>query len=1074
MGLLNQTTNQELDMDVTKLSDTGITEGEEMNATMKIQNYFATNFGQVDSSDDTTTLFYRGSAMHKQSPSVKNKTLRLFEEQMDDEESSKILLSAEATGVSPKEVEDDDNDETKTKAFTAAAFFDLFKDNSTDDIDATIRTDDENVDKLSKTAFLDQFKNSLSDRAEVNVNEITTLDEPSMDISNMSREGRTEMIMNQLDSSVIPAEESTKTVMKQLGRSDVPENTIIIVNKTAPPTPEETTRKKYPFIGQDNFREMKLDVSEDNTPNQTVCGTPEQSDGKVDDVPIASGETPSFIEAFSDKISIEKAKVVEADSTSNETSSPSFIQSLNEMEALIAPCKTETPIKEAKVVNSGGESKEHQDLPFPTLPGSPLIQSTEPTCITFSQETNPETMSSYGDYIAMYKKQAEMSNTTIKHVAESPVKHCQGVNEPQTATCTRSILVQNSESSTTQNHQTDEPLPFIGTVTPNRLIAFERTSIPEQEASCSFVIDASKPSAFAPVRPNKTLPCLTASTVSDQTSSSGKAISPRKTYSPRLKLKNSIGLIERMQSPEFNIEVTPAHKLPLPNVQRSKTTDTQISTNLVVTPPSEFADEAGLASSVLATVADEAELASSVLATVEMIGLKKMLTGKKIEPDLEATDREEVCEKKVETQTDQIVPRVPTPKADSQNIEIDKLQRVLRDRRKTYTLKPACSEMESAPIATITTTTTGFVLPESPSDEQSSTILKQQKQQRKAQKDRRKTYTVQPVQEEAATTYPINKTITLDKEGEEKTKKTINNKKNRRKTYDVHCDTIIAEDDKWLDESANFEHTLTFKPPIANSSMMVPKYGGLLTDDDTTEVITTATTINNPLENVNRTMVLEKKSVPETSVIGELKASKCLAANAVLNAEKSILKQQRDEELPKSLASDAIDSAKRSIAVDGHQEEKDEGDLTFVSKAKVILEDVQKESVTLNELDTSCRSTRNRSKAATPANHVAIQDATRLTRSTKQTTPVKSKQETPVKTTFEQKQHESLVEPLDTTTTITTTRTTRSKTTTTPTTKSKRKSKTPLKSKKVKTPNRITGKKSDTTVRNDENTSKKV
>ena len=100
--------------------------------------------------------------------------------------------------------------------------------------------------------------------------------------------------------------------------------------------------KSSPVANSQDFRSNRqLDVSDQETPNQSVCKTPEMVDSNdvLPDVdPNSTAQTPSFVETFKE---INLAKPKNAAETSNQTSE-SFIDNFNEMKTDSTPSTDKT------------------------------------------------------------------------------------------------------------------------------------------------------------------------------------------------------------------------------------------------------------------------------------------------------------------------------------------------------------------------------------------------------------------------------------------------------------------------------------------------------------------------------------------------------------------------------------------------------------------------------------------------------------------------------------------------------------------------------------------------------------
>ncbi|XP_066912763.1 eukaryotic translation initiation factor 4 gamma-like [Clytia hemisphaerica] len=108
----------------------------------------------------------------------------------------------------------------------------------------------------------------------------------------------------------------------------------------------------------------------------------------------------------------------------------------------------------------------------------------------------------------------------------------------------------------------------------------------------------------------------------------------------------------------------------------------------------------------------------------------------------------------------------------------------------------------------------------------------------KPKNDRRLTFVIPPkpstterslTEQSSLNDKPKNQTIVLEKVDQSESKKAKSNKDRRLTIQDM----ILAGNEKCIDDSTNFEQTLVFKPPIANSSMMVIPLDDLVSTENT-------------------------------------------------------------------------------------------------------------------------------------------------------------------------------------------------------------------------------------------------
>lgn len=943
---MNQTTHMEADMDITKLSDDNTPERDDFNTTTKLKNFFR-EYTEDDNSTDTVSP--QGYIM-TQSPSVSNKTLRHVDI-MDDEPSatfkmdfhvadspvkdtsptkSKISgadflkIMSEGSNMSSKvhidkqsqiqlilnNIENTENDESVHERFAAKDFMSRLTTESSKNIDEVNQSF--NLNDMTKLSAVSIDLDSSVDMTEKILKELNVSIATGVLPKQIPSTGQPEEEENEPDSKTQPMLSHTKGKLLKL-QDLFPKR----VNSTPSP-------KSSPVANSQDFRSNKqLDVSDQETPNQSVCKTPEMVDSNdvlPDLDPNSTAQTPSFIETFKE---INLAKPKNAAETS--------IDNFNEMKTDSTPSTQQSVATEKESSPLQVERAELLDLSKRNLSVKILqdLKEVKPTPMA------AQSLQSYADYCETFgTTQSASAAKKVNLGEESPIKDNQKSNVQVTPTKKNSQLTDPQDFDHTQA----STLPQIITVTPRRALPVQKQDVqamkPTDSKTSILSFQESSESAFAsvPLSKNKIL-----SVTEDVNSKTDVALSPNVTSTAQYEEGRSPTKLQTEQSPTRDksiITKSPIIKdtshfevnspeVPLPNnalmnkslMGRSDNKAPTVNKSLLInTLPGKSPEAAVLDSSPEQIVLDSPQ--QSKMQTEDNNDMEVV----EEERDEEVIPSKGISAFKVVVEEDRrrtfTLPKKILQKQQPQEItEKSVVGKENKDRRRTFVIDK--QQVNGAyPHDNASDQT---VVLEAP------TLAKNTKE-KKCINERRLTYVIPPSiqQSNDDTELPAAKSMIspslLANNGGDRFNEThtiIREKMPSLTDSDIKDPenserrmTILASNDKWLDESNNFENTLVFKPPIASSSMMVPNDHGILTEDDNTEVIS-------PVE----------KSTDWMSKTKELHDYKSVVAKAVAEAEKSIMQRlnaQKDasrtgkntiEEggVTASIVSQAIAEAEKSI-----------------------------------------------------------------------------------------------------------------------------------------------------------------
>ena len=940
MGLLNQTTHMEADMDITKLSDDTTPERDDFNTTTKLQNFFKE---YADNEDNTKTTLQ--SYITTQSPSVNNKTLR-SEDMMDETFKLDFQLADSPVRDIPKE---------NTNTASCADFLKIISvgsNASKEDLEkkSQIQMILNNIDtKNDETAnskvfsgkdFLALFKttessktpieNNYEENEPINLNDMTTLSAVSLDLDT---EDRTEMILKQLNSSIatgflskmpsaVPANDSSKETkdkteekqaypypkssphckVKALNLQDLfPKNVI-----STPPKPS-------PLKNSQNFRSTaQLNVSDQETPNQTVCKTPEvvDDDVLVDFDSNSTAQTPSFIENFKE-INLAKPKSDEAGNPNSE----SFIGIFNEL-------KTDsTPSNEPPVIPN--EESNLAKFKHPnTLDVSNSNLSTKSAKKDKSIPMTASLLRSFSDYCTAYR--ATPNTSAVKKVIlgdDSPTKDDLQQKSLQ-VTPTKKDSQQDLQEF---DHTQSSVLPQIITVTPRRAMPMQQDAkaIKQTEPKPSILsFQESSESAFASVPLNR-------NQIGDI---NGKADeSPVKTMTPNKQVnekgKSTVeNMVDNKDSPIRKEDTIT--KSPVKEVVNSEP----------ISPVLPLFGNTPMNRSSASTISKYDTKVSTVPNNKSL--LKNTLPGRSPEQivlnspqTMDVVDeREEDASPEKETAKTQENRRrtftLPNKIAQEEKKPVEEI----KDRRRTFVINKQINALLDENLEENKAINQTVVLDTPmPTDLSEEAVVNNKIDKNKGNKstknDRRLTYVIPPSMQQQQLN---NETVVLESHqmGMASTISTVESKFAETHTIirekmpslidsDIKdpkkSDTILASNDKWLDESTTFEQTLVFKLPIASSSMMVSNDYGILTDDDHTENNSSHKGLPNAgksVESIKAKEINDYRSVVSKAVA---EADKLILRR--LNAQKELdtTSTNKEDWLTEGVVSKAIAEAERSL-----------------------------------------------------------------------------------------------------------------------------------------------------------------
>ena len=932
---MNQTTHKEADMDITKLSDDNTPERDDFNTTTKLKNFFREYAEDDDNSTDTVSP--QGYIL-TQSPSVSNKTLRNVDI-MDDEASTTFKMDFHLADSPVKDISP-----TKSKV-SGAHFLKILSEGTSNvsskehfekqsqiqlilnNIDNT-RNDESLHERVAAKDLMSRLttqsnKNIDEVNQSFNLNDMTKLSAVSIDLD--SSVDLTEKILKELNASiatsVLPKQiPSTVSAQKNNTQTEDTENaeenegnskmhSTMSLTKVKPLNLQDLfpkraistlSPKSSPVKNSQHFRSRKqLDISDQETPNQSVCKTPEviQDDDVLPDAdPNSTAQTPSFIETFKE-INLTKPKNAE---TCNPTAE-SFIDNFNELKTDSTPDTNQTVATEKEPRTSEVEKAKILDLSKTNLSVKISQDSKEAKCISAAQQS----LRSYADYCETFGMTPNVSAAKKVNLgAESPTKDNQKSSIQVTPT------KKDSQQTNPQDfdHAHASALPQIITVTPRRALPAQQQDVqtmkPTEPKPSILSFQESSESAFAsvPLNRNKTI-----SDTVDVNSKTNAGMSPNVTSSKQdtVQEKSPVRLaIHKEQSPKTeNIVIKSPVKeaahfeeqssvVPLPkNASMSKSITYKFDIKVSNTEP----NNKSLLMNTLPGKSPEAVVLDS---PAEQVVLDSPQQSKmQTEMDLiEERDEEVITSKGISAfkavegnrRRTFTLPKKILQKQEQEEEEGKKTATVEenKDRRRTFVIDKQQVSVASPEEKAINQA----VVLDAP------TTLTKNKEGKKSINDRRLTYVIPPsVQQQQLS----NETVDLEPKQPAATSRTnvspspsdverfnethtiIREKMPSLTNSDIKDPekldrrmTILASNDKWLDESNTFEHTLVFKPPIASSSMMVSNDYGILTEDDNTEVIS-------PVE----------KSTDWISKTKELYDYKSVVAKAIAEAEKSLMQR---------------------------------------------------------------------------------------------------------------------------------------------------------------------------------------
>ena len=537
---MDQTTHMEEDMEITKLSYYNTPERDDFNTTTKLKNFFR-EYTEDDNSTDTVSP--QGYIM-TQSPSVSNKTLRHVDI-MDDEPSatfkmdfhvadspvkdtsptkSKISgadflkIMSEGSNMSSKvhidkqsqiqlilnNIENTENDESVHERFAAKDFMSRLTTESSKNIDEVNQSF--NLNDMTKLSAVSIDLDSSVDMTEKILKELNVSIATGVLPKQIPSTGQPEEEENEPDSKTQPMLSHTKGKLLKL-QDLFPKR----VNSTPSP-------KSSPVANSQDFRSNKqLDVSDQETPNQSVCKTPEMVDSNdvlPDLDPNSTAQTPSFIETFKE---INLAKPKNAAETS--------IDNFNEMKTDSTPSTQQSVATEKESSPLQVERAELLDLSKRNLSVKILqdLKDVKPTPMA------AQSLQSYADYCETFgTTQSASAAKKVNLGEESPIKDNQKSNVQVTPTKKNSQLTDPQDFDHTQA----STLPQIITVTPRRALPVQKQDVqamkPTDSKTSILSFQESSESAFAsvPLSRNKIL-----SDAEDVNSKTDVVLSPNVTSS---------------------------------------------------------------------------------------------------------------------------------------------------------------------------------------------------------------------------------------------------------------------------------------------------------------------------------------------------------------------------------------------------------------------------------------------------------------------------------------------------------------------------------------------------------------
>ncbi|XP_066914185.1 proteoglycan 4-like isoform X3 [Clytia hemisphaerica] len=480
----------------------------------------------------------------------------------------------------------------------------------------------------------------------------------------------------------------------------------------------------------------------------------------------------------------------------------------------VAP-STETPsfLEDFKNINVGPKANKSNETT-----GSPFIKDFKGMCVdslgdksqTEISTEGPKSstqiqkgfsatpVSSYRDYCSTFGKSPNISNITKIALGDSPTKT---ISIPATQTPILVTPRRNAKETATSisnetpslSHDKLAPNEDINSisqsqnvilVTPKRSVSKKRPETAPVSEAKSTGISLGETSAFAYVPMKRIKLSNEAEPVKLPSVST---ILPRLNQtSPK---KNSIApssqeLVASSQSPQLCIPTTATPKAnPLKLLMEQKE----------ASPPKQFSSNIPLHSTNTNT-----SLQTKLSSPVKPLPINTLPGGSP--PRILNTDTKSSIQN--EDTNPQSQYKVADEKKDSQN------------RRKTYTLSKS-----DLPLV-------------NPSSPEKTNVTE------KPKNDRRLTFVIPPkpstterslTEQSSLNDKPKNQTIVLEKVDQSESKKAKSNKDRRLTIQDM----ILAGNEKCIDDSTNFEQTLVFKPPIANSSMMVFPSDGLVSTENT-------------------------------------------------------------------------------------------------------------------------------------------------------------------------------------------------------------------------------------------------